>query len=129
VYFSVKNVDGKIYLYTKMRTEKMDFENPPKIKIRTFADNIIELTGEKLTSQNDMVAIPIGVMIIPVSEKNVFARFAVTESEMELIKEGVKKIRVYTLPDSYDKSFKKDNLGKKIYKQYQKSLTEGNDDF
>lgn len=129
VYFSVKNVDGKIYLYTKMRTEKMDFENPPKIKIRTFADNIIELTGEKLTSQNDMVAIPIGVMIIPISEKNVFARFAVTESEMELIKEGVKKIRVYTLPDSYDKSFKKDNLGKKIYKQYQKSLTEGNDDF
>jgi F0F1-type ATP synthase alpha subunit len=129
VYFSVKNVDGKIYLYTKMRTEKMDFENPPKIKIRRFADNIIELTGEKLTSQNDMVAIPIGVMIIPVSEKNVFARFAVTESEMELIKEGVTKIRVYTLPDSYDKSFKKDNLGKKIYKQYQKSLTEGNDDF
>jgi F0F1-type ATP synthase alpha subunit len=129
VYFSVKNVDGKIYLYTKMRTEKMDFENPPKIKIRTFADNIIELTGEKLTSQNDMVAIPIGVMIIPVSEKNVFARFAVTESEMELIKEGVKKLRVYTLPDSYDISFKEDNLGKKIYKQYQKSLTEGNDDF
>ena len=107
----------------------MDFENPPKIKIRTFADNIIELSGEKLTSQNDMVAIPIGVMILPISEKNVFARFAVTESEMELIKEGVKKIRVYTLPDSYDKSFKKDNLGKKIYKQYQKSLTEGNDDF
>ena len=129
LYFSVKNVDGKIYLHTRMRTEKMDFDNPPKLKIRTFADNIIELTGEKLTSQNDMVAIPIGVFIIPISEKKIFARFAVSESDMKLINEGVKKIRVYTLPDSYDKSFKKDNLGKKIYKQYQKVLSEGNDDF
>lgn len=47
----------------------MDFENPPKIKIRTFGDNIIELTGEKLTSQDDMVAVPVGVLIIPISEK------------------------------------------------------------
>ena len=129
LYFSVKNVDGKIYLYTRMRTEKMDFDNPPKLKIRTFADNIIELTGEKLTSQDDMVAVPMGVFIIPLSEKKIFARFAVTESDMKLINEGVKKIRVYTLPDSYDKSFKKDNLGKKIYKQYQTVLSEGNDDF
>lgn len=107
----------------------MDFENPPKLKIRTFANNIIELTGEKLTSHEDMVALPVGVLIIPISEKNIFARFAVTESEMKLINEGVKKIRVYTLPDSYDKSFRKDNLGKKIYKQYQKVLSEGNDLF
>ena len=112
-----------------MRTEKMDFENPPKNKMRTFEDNIIELTGEKLTSQDDMVAVPMGVLIIPISEKNIFARFAVTESEMKLINEGVKKIRLYTLPESYDKSFKKDNLGKKIYKQYQKVLSEGDDVF
>ena len=129
LYFSVKNVDGIIYLYTKMRTEKMDFENPPKIKMRTFGDNIIELTGEKLTSQDDMVAVPMGVLIIPISEKNIFARFAITESEMKLINEGVKKIRLYTLRESYDKSFKKDNLGKKIYKQYQKVLSEGDDIF
>lgn len=48
---------------------------------------------------------------------------------MKLINEGVKKIRIYTLPDSYDKSFKKDHLGKKIFKQYQKVLSEGNDVF
>lgn len=107
----------------------MDYENPPKIKIRTFADNIIELTGEKLTSQNDMVAVPVGGLIIPIAEKYIFARFTVTESDMKLIQEGVKKIRVYTVPDSYDESFKKDNLGKKIYKQYKKVLNKGTDVF
>ena len=41
-----------------------------------------------------------------------------TREQFELLREGVAKVRLSTLPIEHERTFKKDKLGKKLYNFY-----------
>ena len=49
------------------------------------------------------------------------AEYIIKKEEIESFKIGIKKIRVITVPNILEKSYKKDKLGKKLYKLYTES--------
>ena len=124
-YYKVKmniQVEGTdIYLYTTMTTEKMSYDLPPSLKIRTFDDIVIELNGVNINSKKSGAGVLVGGIMVPITEYSEIARFNITEEDMNAISKGIKKIRLGTSPSSYDKTFSADNLGKKLYKQYLKA--------
>ena len=80
---------------------------------------MLKLKGELINSSNQSGGgIVAGNVVIPISLINSAAQFVVTPQQFELLKSGVKKIRLSTTPIEHERTFKKDRIGKKLYEFY-----------
>ena len=86
----------------------------PVMLLKFMDDTTVELSGERTRSSREMV-----------SGTNMFwndeAVFILNQKQFEQIVKGIKKIRINSQPKFFERTWKKDKLGKKLYKDYQKS--------
>lgn len=106
-------------------TKKIPIANNGVFLIKTFNDDIIELTN--IYSNHNTVTLgysyhrPILGSIGTVSANEIhrnIAYFIITENQLKLLEFGVKKVRVETNNGYEEKEYKKDKCGKFLFNSY-----------
>ena len=115
--FSFTERDGNNYLLASC--SGMDsFPEDAQILIRFFDDSMQQIEGKRLTDNQTQE----GSFIFKTNVQNSTAEFLLSKEIIEKLKIGIKKIRISTAPTIFEKDYKKDKLGKRLYEQYQKSI-------
>ncbi len=94
------------------------------MKVRTFNDEVITLTGVVIGNGSQSAGIVSGNIVIPVTEINSTAQFKVTPEQFESIKGGIAKVRLSMTPMNHERTFKKDKIGMKLYQFYLKAKSQ-----
>ena len=118
--YSVSKQDTIYSIVATVRSDRMNFLNEPTMKIRTFTGKLLELKGTVIGNGSQSAGIISGNIVIPVTEISSTALFRITLQQFEILNEGVAKIRLSMTPMNHERTFKKDKIGKKLYKFYLK---------
>lgn len=122
--YSVAKQDSSYYIIATVRSDRMTFLSEPTMKVRTFNDEVITLTGTAIGNGSQSAGIVSGNIIIPVTEISSTAQFKVTPEQFESIKSGIAKVRLDMTPMNHERTFKKDKIGKKLYQFYLKAKSQ-----
>ena len=122
--YSVAKQDTSYYIIATVRSDRMRFLNEPTMKVRTFNDEVITLSGVVIGNGSQSAGIVSGNIVIPVTEISSTAQFKVTPEQFESIKSGVAKVRLDMTPMNHERTFKKDKIGKKLYQFYLKAKSQ-----
>ena len=117
--YSVAKQDTAFYIIVTVRSERLKFRKESTFLIKTFDGEIIRLQGDLIDSGSESAGVLVGNMMLPVTEINSTAQFRISQNQFELIKNGIAKVRLSTIPIEHERRFKKDKIGKKLYKLYQ----------
>lgn len=82
-------------------------EKTIELLIRTSTDEVVKLPGQKISESK---------FVSKENNRDIYAKFLVTPAQFEEIRSGIKRIRIAGA--GVDKDFKKDKIGKKLYKLY-----------
>lgn len=118
--YSVAKQGSSYYIIASVSSDRMSFLSEPTMMLRTSNDEVLTLTGVALGNGNSSVGIISGNIVIPVTSIVSTAQFQVTPEQLEMIKTGISKIRLSMTPMNHERTFKKDKIGKKLYKLYLK---------
>ena len=119
--YSVAKQDTSYYIIATVSSDNMHFLNEPTMKVRTFNDDVIDLTGVLINNSSSTAGIISGNIVIPITEINSTAQFKVSPQQFELIKCGISKIRLSMTPMNHERTFKKDKIGNQLYLFYLKA--------
>lgn len=119
--YSVIKQDSAYYIIATVRSDRMKFLNNPTMKIRTFNNDLITLKGKVIGNDSESAGIVSGNIVIPVTEISSTAQFDITPAQFEQLNNGVAKVRLSMSPQNHERTFKKDKIGKKLYKFYLKA--------
>lgn len=125
--YSVSKQDTIYSIIATVRSDRMTFLNEPTMKIRTFTGKYLELKGTVISNGSQSAGIISGNIVIPVTEISSTAQFWITPQQFEILNEGVAKIRLSMAPMNHERTFKKDKIGKKLYKFYLKEKQKDED--
>ncbi len=126
--YSVVKKDSSYFIVATVSSDRMYFLSEPTMKIRTFNGDVCTFEGVVIGNGNESIGVVTGNIVIPVSSILSTAQFKVTPEDLEKIKSGVSKIRLTMSPMNHERTFKKDKIGKKLYKYYL-DLKNQTDDF
>lgn len=119
--YSVVKQDSSYYIIATVRSDRMNFLNETTMKVRTFNEEVFTLKGVLIGNGSKSAGIVSGNIIIPVTELNSTAQFAITDEQFEMLNHGVAKVRLSMTPMDHERTFKKDKIGKKLYQFYLKA--------
>ena len=125
--YSVAKQDTAFYIIVTVRSERLKFLKESTFLIKTFDGEIIRLQGDLIDSGSESAGVLVGNMMLPVTEINSTAQFRISQNQFELIKNGIAKVRLSTIPIEHERRFKKDKIGKKLYKFYQNARNKSED--
>lgn len=111
--------NDSIFLHVIYSDESRNLSDDPKLLLRLMDDTILSFDGKNLGrhSKSDGGVVIRGFLIesgYVVSE----AKFPVSKDQIILFKKGIKKLRLNTSPNYHEKKWRKDKIGKILYKAY-----------
>lgn len=123
VKYSVAKQDTSYYIVVTVKAEGSGilFLNSPRMKFRTFNDEVITFEGIVIGDGSISGGLISANVVIPLVETSSTAQFKVTPSQFEKIKDGIAKVGLSTTPINHEHKFKKDKIGKKLYQLYLKA--------
>ena len=125
--YSVAKQDTSYFIIATVTSDNMRFLSEPTMKVRTFNDEVITLSGVLLSNDSETSGFIYGGFVIPITEKSSTAQFKITPQQFEELKNGVSKIRLSMSPMNHERTFKKDKIGGKLYKFYLKAKAQDDD--
>lgn len=117
--YSVAKQDTSFYIIVTVRSERLKFLKESTFLLKTFDGEILRLKGDLIDSGSESAGVFVGNIMLPVTEVNSTAQFRISPNQFELIRNGIAKVRLSTIPIEHERIFKKDKIGKKLYKFYQ----------
>ena len=109
IKYNVVQQNESYYIVASVYSASLSFTQQSTMKIRTFDDVILELPCHEISTFTYNLD---GVRSI--------AQFKVTPEQFEEIKNGIAKVCLSMTHVNHEKTFKKDKIGKKLYKFYLK---------
>ena len=70
----------------------------------------------------------IGYTAVAINHYITEAKFPISKEQVESLSKGVKKLRLNTSPQFHEKEWRKDKIGKKLYKKYKESSSNSFED-
>lgn len=128
VRYSVAKQDSSYFIVVTIKSDRFQFLKETTMMIRNFSDEVLKLEGKHIGDGSETAGIVAGNLVLPVTSLSTTAQFPITPEQMEFLRSGVAKIRITAIPMNHERTFKKDRIGKKLYK-YLKDLTLNKDDF
>lgn len=125
--YSVTKQDTTFYIIVTVRSDRLKFLKESTFLIKTFDGEVIRLQGNLIDNGSESAGVMVGNMMLPVTEINSTAQFRISPNQFELIKDGIAKVRLSTIPIEHERIFKKDKIGKKLYKFYQNARNKSED--
>lgn len=100
----------------------------PKLLLRLMDDSVISLEVIcGITNKSDG-AVMIGYTAVAINHYITEAKFPISKEQVESLSKGVKKLRLNTSPQFHEKEWRKDKIGKKLYKKYKESSSNSFED-
>lgn len=127
VNYSVAKQDSNYYLVVTVTSDRMRFLSEPSIKLKTFKDEVIELTGVELGNTSKSAGVLVGNIMVPVTDIVTSAQFCISQSDLEKFQDGISKVRISLAPMNHEREFSKDKIGKKLYMAYLKVANQTDD--
>lgn len=93
--------------------------------LKTFDGDVIKLDGSQIGNGSESAGIVSGNIFLPITEISSTAQFKISPQQFELLKKGVAKIRLSTIPIEHERTFAKDKIGKKLYQFFLKQKNKG----
>ena len=118
--YSVAKQGTEYSIVATVSSDRMTFLNEPTMKIKTFTGEYLELKGKLIGDRSQSAGLISGNIVIPVTEITSTAQFKITPQQLEVLNEGVAKIRLSMTPMNHERTFQKDKIGKKLYQFYLK---------
>lgn len=118
VRYTVAKQDSSSYIVVTIKSDRFKFLSESTMLIRTYKDEVIKLEGKHINDGSETGGIVSGNIVIPVTEISTTAQFKITDEQIEKLKDGVAKIRITAIPMNHERTFKKDKIGKKLYKYF-----------
>ena len=125
--YSVIKQDTTYYIVATVSFDRLMFIKEPVMLIKNYDGKVVKLEGDIISNGSESAGILVSNVMIPVTEINSTAQFKITPEQFEIIKNGIAKVRLSTIPIQHERTFKKDKIGKKLYKFYQKAQMKSND--
>lgn len=116
--YSVVSQGSEYYIIARISSDRLVFTENPTMMIRTFDDELLTLEGFCINNTASAGGVVVGTVLVPTTDIHTVAQFAITPEQFEILRHGVAKIRLTMTPMNHDKTFKKDVLGKGLYKLY-----------
>lgn len=116
--YSVVCQDSNYYIVVTISSDRLVFTENPTMMIRTFDDEVLTFEGFCINNTTSAGGVVVGSVLVPITDIHTVAQFAITPEQFEILRHGVAKIRLTMTPVNHDKIFKKDVLGKGLYKLY-----------
>ena len=120
--YSVVKQDTAYYIIATVKSDRLNFLKESTMLLKTFDGEVIKLYGSKIGSSSETAGIVSGNIVLPVTEISSTAQFKISPQQFELLKKGVAKIRLSTIPIEHERTFAKDKIGKKLYQFFLKHL-------
>lgn len=115
--------EGCPYIVVVISSDRLVFNETPTMMIRTFNDELIKSEGKAITASTSQGGIIVSNVVIPVTGIRVTAQFPITVEQIEMLQNGIAKVRISTIPLTHERTFKKDKIGKKLHSYFKKSAT------
>ena len=125
--YSVVKQDTAYYIIATVKSDRLNFLKESTMLLKTFDGEVIKLYGSQIGSGSETAGIVSGNIVLPVTEISSTAQFKISPQQFELLKKGVAKIRLSTIPIEHERPFAKDKIGKKLYQFFLKQKNKDND--
>ena len=125
--YSVVKQDTAYYIIATVKSDRLNFLKESTMLLKTFDGEVIKLYGSQIGSSSETAGIVSGNIVLPVTEISSTAQFKISPQQFELLKKGVAKIRLSTIPIEHERTFAKDKIGKKLYQFFLKQKNKDND--
>ena len=125
--YSVIKQDTTYYIVATVSSDRLMFIKEPVMLIKNYDGKVVKLEGDIISNGSESAGILVSNVMIPVTEINSTAQFKITPEQFEIIKNGIAKVRLSTIPIQHERTFKKDKIGKKLYKFYMKAQMKSDD--
>ena len=125
--YSVVKQDTAYYIIATVKSDRLNFLKESTMLLKTFDGEVIKLYGPQIGSGSETAGIVSGNIVLPVTEISSTAQFKISPQQFELLKKGVAKIRLSTIPIEHERTFAKDKIGKKLYQFFLKQKNKDND--
>ncbi len=125
--YSVAKQDTTYYIIATVKSDRLNFLKESTMLLKTFDGDVIRLNGSLIGSGSETAGIVSGNIVLPVTEISSTAQFKITPQQFELLKKGVAKIRLSTIPIEHERNFTKDKIGKKLYQFFLKQKDKDNE--
>ena len=125
--YSVAKQDTAYYIIATVKSDRLIFLKESTMLLKTFDGEVIKLYGSQIGSGSETAGIVSGNIVLPVTEISSTAQFKISPQQFELLKKGVAKIRLSTIPIEHERTFAKDKIGKKLYQFFLKQKNKDND--
>ena len=112
--YSVTKQDTTYYIIVTVRSDRLKFLKESTFLIKNFDGEIVKLHGDLIGNGSESAGLMVGNMMLPVTEINSTAQFKISPEQFEIIKNGIAKVRLSTIPIEHERTFKKDKIGKKL---------------
>ena len=124
--YSVVKQDTAYYIIATVKSDRLNFLKESTMLLKTFDGEVIKLYGSQIASSSETAGIVSGNIVLPVTEISSTAQFKISPQQFELLKKGVAKIRLSTIPIEHERTFAKDKIGKKLYQFFLKQKNKDN---
>lgn len=125
--YNVAKQDTAYYIIATVKSDRLNFLKESTMLLKTFDGEVIKLYGSQIGSGSETAGIVSGNIVLPVTEISSTAQFKISPQQFELLKKGVAKIRLSTIPIEHERTFAKDKIGKKLYQFFLKQKNKDND--
>lgn len=125
--YSVVKQDTAYYIIATVKSDRLNFLKESTMLLKTFDGEVIKLYGSQIGSGSETAGFVSGNIVLPVTEISSTAQFKISPQQFELLKKGVAKIRLSTIPIEHERTFAKDKIGKKLYQFFLKQKNKDND--
>lgn len=125
--YSVAKQDTAYYIIATVKSDRLNFLKESTMLLKTFDGEVIKLYGSQIGSGSETAGIVSGNIVLPMTEISSTAQFKISPQQFELLKKGVAKIRLSTIPIEHERTFAKDKIGKKLYQFFLKQKNKDND--
>lgn len=120
--FNLSTENDSIFLLVVHTSWEYKMQDKPKMLIRLMGEEVISLEGILLSSSNkNGGAVVVGNIAVSSHEYITEAKFSISRDQIEKFSKGIKKIRINTTPEYYEKTWRRDKIGKKLYAKYKES--------
>lgn len=127
IKYSVTKQDTTYYIIVTVRSDRLKFLKESTFLIKNFDGEVVKLQGDLIGNGSESAGIMVGNMMLPVTEIISTAQFKISPEQFELIKNGIAKVRLSTIPNEHERTFKKDKIGKKLYQFFRKAQNKADD--
>ncbi len=121
VRYGVAKQDSTYYIFVTIKSDRIVFLQQSTMLLKTFDGDVIKLYGGlNSTSSTTAGGHVTGNVVTTSTEICSMAQFETSPEQFELIKNGIAKVRLSTIPIEHERAFSKDKIGKKLYQFYLK---------